>query len=121
MTIWAWLWIAVIPFAVAANLFGWRMYGINKRGWGRYEDRTEVMFLIGVISTVIGFFTSVVLTCYAFGGAYAGRQCDRYGEATGVSTTFIRWSFWTWDCYVDTDAGKITLSQYLAVERIDRR
>lgn len=120
MTVWAWLWIALVPFALAVALFVWRFYGIRKLKWTRYMDRTEVLFMFGVVTTLVGMVASTILFCYTFGGAYAGRQCNRYGEATGVSTTFIRWSFWTWDCYVDTDKGKITLGQYRAIEQVDR-
>lgn len=115
MTIWAWSWMVWVLLAVVAVCFT-----VRSRLHSNFSDTAEWLLLGGIVGSLATFVCGLILTCYQFGGAYEGRQCARYSQATGVTTTFKRWSFWTWDCYVDTDQGKITLGQYKAIEQIDR-
>lgn len=113
MTIWAYIWIPAIPGLIAA---GCVPLWLHRRKTVRYTDSALLVWAFGLVT--VGCL--ILLGAVNAGGGYSERQCRRYGDATEVNTTFIRYSFWTWECYVDTDKGRITLGQYRATELVDR-
>lgn len=78
-------------------------YGMMK---GKY------VLLSFVIGFSVGLF-ALIWTIFAFDAPYQHRNCNRFEKQTGRDTKFIKFSHWTYVCYVRTNDGKyVSIDQF---------
>jgi len=108
---------ALWPVPLAATCVGiFAGFAIkSQKRHGDWADSLGVSMGLFVSSCAL-LATLIIPTVTHYSVRYERRQCDRYEQATGVDTSWRRWSFWTAECYATLpDGRKVPLGQYIAV------
>lgn len=86
-------------------------------GWDHEGLAFGCMFL-SIALGVAALFAWLIAIIQPISVGYDQRQCHRYGELTNRNVKFQRFSYWTWDCYVQTKSGNwISKNQVRGVDQ----
>ena len=78
--------------------------------WGCMKFRYVALLLV-MIGAVVVF--ALVWGIAAFDGAYQHRQCNRFEREAGRDTKYVRFSHWTYTCFVKVNGNKyVTIDQF---------
>lgn len=62
--------------------------------------------MVGILAgfMVIVFVMLAIVPTASSG--YDKRDCDRFGRNTGYQVKFVKYSYWSWDCFAKTKSGR---------------
>lgn len=106
--------IALIIAATSAVLaVGFTVYGYTHKTRYHWPDGAVFGAWLFAIIAVLAALMAAVITAAV---SYDETVCERYAAETGRDAEFERFGFWDWDCFVDTDEGRIPTSQIVKVD-----
>lgn len=86
--------------------------------WGMMKMRYTAPIFLTICAVII---FSLAWGIAAFDASYQHRQCNRYSRETGRETKYIKFSHWTYTCYVKVNGNRyVTIDQFRGADVDDR-
>lgn len=108
--------IIILAAALVVMLFClWRGYESGKRAG--YMHMWDFQWCIAwVLCAIIVVGAALALSINTLGAHVEETTCGKWGKAVEREVKFIRPSYWSWDCLIQTDEGWVSRDAIIKVD-----
>lgn len=106
-------WVAV---GSGALMVLFMVLGHRSKRSNHYNMWDSAWVLLAAIAGVVLFIAGLILVINEGTYAVDRTACREFSEAADRDTRFARYTYWSWDCLVETDEGWVSTEQIVKMD-----